>query len=126
MWVLVRGRFEHFPLKRRLCHTDFIKAVSHGGRTSEKDSVAFRLMFCAANKALLVSEPVIDQEPFVPGCHFVTSPVEKMAETIEFYLSHEDQRRQIAEQAHHLVCGEYSMQSMVGRILDDARALHSD
>jgi hypothetical protein len=90
------------------------------------DTMAFRLMFCAANKALLVSEPVIDQEPFVPGCHFVTSPVEKMVETMEFYLSHEDQRRQIAEQAHCLICGEYSMHSMVGRILDHARGLHSE
>ncbi|MCP4262254.1 MAG: hypothetical protein GY774_32845 [Planctomycetes bacterium] len=46
-----------------------------------------RFLFCAANKTLLVSEPVLDQQPFVPGRHIVTAPVEKLAQTIELYLS---------------------------------------
>jgi hypothetical protein len=85
------------------------------------DFFGLRFLFCAANKTLLISEPVADHEPFVPGRHMVAEPIEKLADTIEFYLSHDNQRQEIVEAAYCLVLEEYTINQMVGRILDDAR-----
>jgi hypothetical protein len=87
------------------------------------DIVALRFSFCAANKVLMVSEPVVDQEPFVPGRHFVTAPVERLAETIEFYITNESRRREIVEEAYRLVTEEYTMQKMVDRIIEHSLKL---
>lgn len=88
------------------------------------DFVGLRAMFCAANKALMVSEPPSDEEPFVPGRHIVTAPVDKLAETIEFYLSHEEKRKEIVERAYRLVSEELTIHRMTGRILKHSRKLH--
>lgn len=88
------------------------------------DFVGLRVIFCAANKALMVSEPPSDKEPFVPGRHIVTAPVEKLAETIEFYLSHEEKRKEIVRQAYRLVSEELTIHRMTGRILKHSRELH--
>lgn len=87
------------------------------------DFAGLRFMFCAANKALLVSEPVLDQEPFVPGRHMIAVSVDRLAETIEFYLSGEEQRQEIVEQAHRLISEEFTIHQMIGRILSHSREL---
>ena len=86
-------------------------------------SDVLRSVFCAANKALVVSEPPADQEPFVPGRHMIAAPIEKLAETIEFYLSHEEHRQEIVEQAYRLVSEELTIHQMTGRILNHSRKL---
>jgi hypothetical protein len=88
------------------------------------DFVGLRMMYCAANKALMVSEPPSDNEPFVPGRHIITAPVERLAEMIEYYLSAEGQRRDIVERAHRLVSEELPIHRMIGRILEHSRKLH--
>ncbi|MBN1805695.1 MAG: glycosyltransferase family 1 protein [Sedimentisphaerales bacterium] len=88
------------------------------------DFHGLRFLFCAANKTLLVSEPVLDREPFVPGRYMVTAPVEQLARTIEFYLSQQEKRRQIVEQAHRLISEEFTMHRMIGRILSHSRQLY--
>jgi glycosyltransferase involved in cell wall biosynthesis len=87
------------------------------------DFVGLRFLLCAANKALLVSEPVLDQEPFVPGRHMIAVPIETIAETIEFYLSRERQRQEIVEQAHRLISEQFTIHQMIGRILGHSREL---
>lgn len=87
------------------------------------DIVALRFLFCAANRVLMVSEPVVDKEPFVPGRHFVTAPVDKLAETIEFYIANEAERRQIVEEAYRLVTEEYTIEKMIERIVAHSRKL---
>ena len=87
------------------------------------DIVALRFLFCAACKVLMISEPVVDQEPFVPGRHFVTAPVDKLGESVEYYLANEAQRQEIVEEAYRLVTEEYTIQKMVDRILEHSRKL---
>jgi hypothetical protein len=89
------------------------------------DFVGLRAMFCAANKALMVSEPPADEKPFVPGQHIVTAPIEKLAETMNLYLCHEDKRKQIVQQAYRLVSEELTIYRMTGRILKHAHELHA-
>lgn len=87
------------------------------------DFAGLRFLFCAANKTLLISEPVLDQGPFMPGRHMVTAPIEQLAENVEFYLSQEGKRQEIVEQAHRLVSEEFTIHQMIGRILSHSREL---
>lgn len=87
------------------------------------DFNGLRFMFCAANKALFVSEPVADRVPFVPGEHFISVPVDSLADTIVHYLEQENERRQIVERAYLLVTQEYTIHNMVGRILQHASGI---
>jgi hypothetical protein len=87
------------------------------------DFAGLRFLFCAANKTLLISEPVLDQGPFMPGRHMVTAPIEQLAENVEFYLSQEGKRQEIVEQAHRLVSEEFTIDQMIGRILSHSREL---
>lgn len=89
-----------------------------------KDFHGLRFLFCAANKTLLISEPVLNQQPFVPGRHMVTAPIEQLAETVEFYLSHEGKRKEIVEEAHRLISEEFTMHQMIGCILRHSRELY--
>jgi len=87
------------------------------------DFTGLRFMFCAANKSLMISEPLLDNESFVPGHHMIAAPIEQLAETIEFYLSHEEQRQEIVEEAYRLVSEELTIHQMIGRILSHSREL---
>lgn len=87
------------------------------------DSVGLRLLLCGANKALVVSEPAADHEPFVPGRHMIAAPIERLAEAIEFYLSHDEQRREIADEAYRLVSEEITIHHMTDRVLNHSRQL---
>jgi hypothetical protein len=67
------------------------------------DSHAQRFQLAALNRALVVSEPCVQHTDFLPGEHFVVAPVEKLAETVEYYLRHEEERQQITDRAYQLV-----------------------
>ncbi|MBN1314217.1 MAG: glycosyltransferase family 1 protein [Anaerolineales bacterium] len=89
------------------------------------DYYGLRFIFCAANKALMISEPVADDDPFIPGQHLVVEPKEKIADSIAYYLAHENLRREIVEKSYRLIREEYTMQQMTGRIIDDSREMYS-
>jgi hypothetical protein len=82
------------------------------------DAVAYRLLVGAANKALIVSEPLRECTGFEPERHLVTRPIDRLADAIEFYLRHEAERRSICEAAYHLVTRELTMERAVGHILE--------
>ena len=82
------------------------------------DAVAYRLLLAAANKALIVSEPLYESTGFEAGRHLVTSSIDGLADTIERYLRHDAERRAIGEAAYHLVTHELTIERAVSRILD--------
>ena len=77
-----------------------------------------RLLLGMANKALVVSEPIYDPAPYVPGRHFISAPVERMPEVIRYYLDHESERRLIVEEAHRFITTEHTMERAVAKVLD--------
>lgn len=77
-----------------------------------------RLIFAAANGALVVSEPMYKPEPWVAGEHYVSATLEEMPAAVAHYLEHEDERRRIAARAHELVTTELSHDRSVRRILE--------
>jgi len=89
----------------------------------EWDDNSLRFYLAAANGALIVTEPTLPHCPFEPGVHLVESPVEKMAETIRYYLSHEQERARIAESARELVSKELTMNRALSPILERIRSL---
>ena len=86
------------------------------------DNNAFRYYLSAPNHALIVTEPTLTHTPFTPGMHLVEAPLEKMADTICHYLTHEKERQQIVEQAYQLVTSELTLKHGINRILEKAIA----
>lgn len=88
---------------------------------SPEDALGLRFLIASANKTLIVTEPMKDFGAFVPGQHLVAVPVEKIVDTIEYYLSHEEERRRITEQAFYFVTHDLSMPQMCNRLLEAGR-----
>jgi hypothetical protein len=81
------------------------------------DNNSMRYALASINRALIVTEPTLPHTPFKPGEHLVEVPIEKMAETICHYLSHEEDRRRIVENAYQLITKD-SQEDVVARILE--------
>ena len=82
------------------------------------DENAGRFYIASANGAMVVTEPLLPHHPvFTPGVHFVECPVERMAETIDYYLHHEAERCQIALRAHELVTTDMAIDKTVSAII---------
>lgn len=75
-----------------------------------------RFLFGMACRSLVLSDPLIDAGPFVPGTHFVETEVEDMPHAIRYYLEHEDDRGRIARQGHQFVTDELTMEASVERL----------
>jgi hypothetical protein len=77
----------------------------------------YRLLLGMANKALVISEPLYCPEPYLPGTHFVMAPIEEIPDRVQHYLDHEEERRQIVEEAYRFVLQEVTLQRSVSKIL---------
>jgi hypothetical protein len=82
-----------------------------------RDDVIFRMLLSAPNGAMLLSEPVFDPGPFVPGVHFVEAGPENLVQSIQYYLSHDKERERIAESARLFVTQDLTMRRMADRLL---------
>lgn len=81
----------------------------------------FRFHMTAGNRSLVVSEAFVPQSPYYkPGFHFVGAPPEQLADTIRYYLAHENERRELAENAYRLVTTELTLGSSVKTLMQDA------
>lgn len=77
-----------------------------------------RLILGMANKALVISEPMYRPDPFMPGRHCISASIDEMSEKIRYYLTHEEERDAISEQAHRFINDDVTMERSVSRILD--------
>jgi len=77
-----------------------------------------RLILALANKALPISEPMYSPAPYVPGKHFVSATIEEMPEAIEYYLTHNEERKRIVDEGHRLVTQKVTMKRSISRILE--------
>jgi hypothetical protein len=78
-----------------------------------------RFALATPNRSLIISEPMLPHCPeFQPGVHYVSAPKDRLADTILYYLQHEDMRRQIVERAYDFVTTELIFQKSVARLLD--------
>jgi hypothetical protein len=82
------------------------------------DDNFLRFAIVLPNRSLLVSEPMLDHAPeYVAGRHYVSTPIDQMADTMAHYLAHADERQQIVDQAYRLVSTELTLKNCVARIM---------
>jgi hypothetical protein len=90
------------------------------------DFSGLRFSLGMGNGALIVSEPVADPYPFVPGEHYVQAPVPELAQVVLQYLRDDGARVQICAQASALLTTEYTMRASAERIVARAHELISE
>lgn len=76
------------------------------------DDNSMRYILAAPCRALIVSEPTLMHSPFLPGIHLVEAPIEKIADTICYYLDHDEERLEITARAFELVTQESGLGKM--------------
>jgi hypothetical protein len=83
------------------------------------DDPVFRMLLAAPNGAMLLSENLLPTSmgPFLPGVHLAMTDLSNMADSIEYYLSHDQERQAIADQAYSFVTGELTMTKMAQRLI---------
>jgi glycosyltransferase involved in cell wall biosynthesis len=86
---------------------------------AEQDFVGQRFTLAAANKVLVVSEPLNDSAPFIPGKHLIVTPLDRMADTVCEMLRDEQRRSRLADQAHDFVTRELTIGNMMGALLNE-------
>ncbi len=67
------------------------------------DDNSLRYILAAQKRALIITEPTLPHTAFKPGEHLVVASLDKLADTILYYLDHEEERREIAERAYALI-----------------------
>lgn len=87
------------------------------------DDNSLRYTLAAPNRALIVTEPTLPHSPFLPGQHLVEAPIDKLADTICYYLSRPEEREQIVERAYRLVTDELTMTSAVAQMMKQIAAI---
>ena len=75
-----------------------------------------RFVLGMASRALVLSEPIGDPRPFVPGRHYVEAPIEELAPTAIALLADEPRRAAIAEEGYRLATTELRMERSIARI----------
>jgi hypothetical protein len=83
---------------------------------------SLRFAFAAPNRSLIVSERILPHSPaYKPGIHYVSAPVEKLAESILYYLDHEEERLRIVESAYHFATKEMTFGNSIRIIMEAVR-----
>ncbi len=82
------------------------------------DENSLRICMAAANRSLIVSEPLLPHVPqYQAGVHYATNTIEKLADTILYYLEHDAERQQIANNAHQLLTTQLTLRNSLNTIL---------
>ena len=79
-----------------------------------------RMILGMASRALVISEPIHQPDPYIPGTHYVSVPLEEMPDAIRYYEEHPDEARKIADAGHRFVTTEHTLDRSVTRIFEAA------
>lgn len=84
------------------------------------DDPIFRLLLSCANGAMLLSEKIWQTSlgGFDPKQHFAESVLDRLPDTVLSYLGNETARQKIVNQASEKINQEYTMEIMVGRLVN--------
>jgi hypothetical protein len=90
---------------------------------SPGDWTSHRFLLGMANKALIVTEPVPDLGPYKRGHkrghYLIETPIEEMAQKIDFYLKNDHERKKIVEKSYQFIRSELTMTRMCEQIIDN-------
>jgi hypothetical protein len=88
------------------------------------DDNSMRYPLAAHNRVLLVSEPTLRHTYFEPGVHLVETPISRMAETICYYLQHDDERKRIVDNAYEFVAANARPGQAIAQVIARALDIH--
>ena len=81
------------------------------------DFIGLRIVLALAAGAVVVTEPLADPFPFVPGGNFVQAPVTELLDAARELIADEPRRRRIAEAGQALLTQELPMARCLSRAL---------
>ncbi|MBM4054008.1 MAG: glycosyltransferase family 1 protein [Planctomycetes bacterium] len=81
------------------------------------DLAGYRMILGMANKSLILSEPIYNPAPFIPGKHYISATIEEMPDVIDYYLNHEQERERIANEGHAFLMNELQLEHSIFHIL---------
>lgn len=76
---------------------------------SPVDVTGHRFLLGMANKALIISEPLLDPSPYESNKHFISVSSDQMVDKVIYYLTHETERQQIVDTAYQFVTMTWTM-----------------
>ncbi|UCG25839.1 MAG: glycosyltransferase family 1 protein [Chloroflexota bacterium] len=77
-----------------------------------------RFAMAAPNRSLIVSEPLLPHCPsYEAGVHYVSECAEDLAQTILYYLEHDDERQRIVDSAYELTTGQLTFRNSIAQIM---------
>lgn len=79
-----------------------------------------RLFASAACGALCVSNEAVQNEPFEPDLHFMRAPKARLAESISWYLTHEEERRRRAARALQSFTTDFPLLASLDKLVEPA------
>ena len=80
--------------------------------------IGTRLILALAAGAVVVTDPMTDPYPFVPGVHYVEAAVESVLDEARALLADEPRRRRIALAGQALLADELLMTRSLARVLE--------
>ena len=105
----------------RTRHLDRAKITLNITRTWYDDNFSRFTMACS-NRSLVVSEPVLPHcTEFKENVHYVSAKIEDLANTIVYYLEHEEERRRIVDNAYKLMMAELKFQKSLRKMFAAAQ-----
>ena len=87
--------------------------------------LSIRYYIAAANGAVVLTEPGKNKYAFVPGKHLVECPIEKMPDTIMYYLAHQEEWRAISHNMLSFMKMDLTLQQSIATILTQAEQIHN-
>jgi hypothetical protein len=79
--------------------------------------VGMRLLLALAAGAVVITEPMTDPHPFVPGVHYVEAPVDGLLDAAQLVLADGDRHQAIVAAGQRLLTTDLSMERSVARVL---------
>jgi len=107
--------------EERTRHLNRAKITLNITRTWYDDNFSRFTMACP-NRSLVVSEPVLPHcTEFKENVHYVSANIEDLANTIVYYLEHEEERRQIVDNAYELMMAELKFEKSLRKMFAAAQ-----
>jgi hypothetical protein len=115
---------EEHPFIFREVRTQFLnraKITLNLARTWYDDNYS-RFAFAIPNRSLVVSEPILPHCPaYQAGVHYVSAPIDKLAETVAYYLAHDGERQALVENAYKLATTTLTFRNSMARLMESCR-----
>lgn len=86
-----------------------------------------RFALAVANRSLVVSEPLLPHcADYEVAVRYVSAPIDRLAESIVYYLTHDDERERIVESAYRLITTQLAFRDSIVRLMDGVTQFRID